>query len=360
MADLTDELRVLGMERKKRRDQDTILSEFARTEWVVYLRPGKKVLVDNVHGKVYLRLLEEMHEKVSAQKFDFKVPTTVALNEAAIGCTDQRPVITLANDRKLYDIAMNVESDMAFVTHNEGNNPRQIDGRILFVRTTTREKVREISLGLGCGARGVAVMGRYIYVSVVKYGDGVDATGHVAKFSLEQVDSTPVACIGGDDLKSPDGLAIGPGGDLYVLDTSSHSVLVFGHDGELKRSWGSFGKEPGEFHLPNSIATSEDEVFVTDWGSDRVQVFKLDGTFVRQWGSAGANDGQFAYPRGVKVLGPLVYVADCFNHRLQVFNRDGNFVCSFDGFSLPCGIEIAGGRVFVCNMLDRSIRACTG
>jgi sugar lactone lactonase YvrE len=54
--------------------------------------------------------------------------------------------------------------------------------------------------------------------------------------------------------------------------------------GEWVASWGSFGREPGQFDTPHGIAVSPaDEVYVADRGNRRIQVFDTEGKFLRQF-----------------------------------------------------------------------------
>jgi DNA-binding beta-propeller fold protein YncE len=86
----------------------------------------------------------------------------------------------------------------------------------------------------------------------------------------------------------------GPSGDLYVTDGYRNSrVHRFTSDGELIQSWGRPGKtEPGEFHLPHSLAISpEGNVYVCDRANARVQIFTPEGGFIGMWtGMGGPND----------------------------------------------------------------------
>ena len=84
-----------------------------------------------------------------------------------------------------------------------------------------------------------------------------------------------------------------PNGDIYVTDGYRNArVHRFTHDGKLVMSWGAPGKEPGEFHLPHSIATDPDgRLFVADRANRRIQIFSPDGKFLDQWtGMGGPND----------------------------------------------------------------------
>ena len=83
----------------------------------------------------------------------------------------------------------------------------------------------------------------------------------------------------------PTNIAIGPKGDLYVSDGYGNCrVHQFAPNGELKRSWGTSGKGPGQFHLPHGIAVAADgRVFVCDRENDRIEIFSPDGEYVSEW-----------------------------------------------------------------------------
>jgi DNA-binding beta-propeller fold protein YncE len=135
-------------------------------------------------------------------------------------------------------------------------------------------------------------------------------------------------------LLRPRNLALGPGGDLYVLDSGNNRVAVFDNQGQLLRQWGSQGTAEGQFNEPWGIAVDDTYVYVADTWNHRVQKFTLDGDFVLAFGESGSvNDlgadsgGFFFGPRSIIMMpeGQLL-VTDTGNHRLQLFDRDGNFI----------------------------------
>lgn len=85
----------------------------------------------------------------------------------------------------------------------------------------------------------------------------------------------------------PTDVAIHPvSGDLFITDGYGNSAVHhLKSTGELVKSWGKPGTEPGELNLPHSIAFHADtnSLIVADRENSRVQFFSLDGTFLRQW-----------------------------------------------------------------------------
>ena len=90
---------------------------------------------------------------------------------------------------------------------------------------------------------------------------------------------------GGGPFNRPTNIAVGPKGDLYVSDGYGNCrVHQFSPTGQLKRSWGSPGRGPGQFYLPHGIAVAADgRVFVCDRESDRIQIFSPDGEYLDEW-----------------------------------------------------------------------------
>jgi DNA-binding beta-propeller fold protein YncE len=114
-------------------------------------------------------------------------------------------------------------------------------------------------------------------------------------------------------------------------------------------TWGAIGTEPGLFNHPRGIAAGPDgDIYVVDSDNNRIQVFDWEGTFLREWGSQcnlstgvgcadldgdgpmGWGDGQFQEPWGIAVAGDgRVYVADTWNHRIQAFDSEGSFLTAW-------------------------------
>jgi hypothetical protein len=71
--------------------------------------------------------------------------------------------------------------------------------------------------------------------------------------------------------------ALGPGGQVYVLDGSNAVVREYSATGHHVRNFGRAGDGPGEFRHPVRIGISEGELWVTDGRLRRTVRFGLDG-----------------------------------------------------------------------------------
>ena len=122
--------------------------------------------------------------------------------------------------------------------------------------------------------------------------------------------------LGSSFLSHPTGIAVDPGGNLFIADTGNDRVVKCDGEGRFIKETGGFGWEEGQFNRPTYIAADH-----------------------------GLN----------------VYVADTQNRRIQRFDRDLNFISTiraepdddFSGFGLLEGITVAlGGELLLCDIED--------
>lgn len=116
---------------------------------------------------------------------------------------------------------------------------------------------------------------------------------------------------------------------IYVADGPSHQVVVFDLVGNLLATLGQFGtEEDTDLNFPSGVALGPNgEVHVVDSGNAEVQVYSADGQFVRVYGERGSELGQFVIPRAV--------VVDSAGHS-WVADGVGGFVTQFD----PAGVAV--------------------
>ncbi|MCB9849867.1 MAG: SMP-30/gluconolactonase/LRE family protein [Phycisphaerales bacterium] len=125
------------------------------------------------------------------------------------------------------------------------------------------------------------------------------------------------------------------GEELFVLDNDETCQIVVLNraNGDVIRTIGGPGGEPGQFKIPNSLCVSPDGfLYVSDTHNWRIQKLKLDGTPVWTKGTPGYRLGQFGRPRGIRV-GPdnIIYVVDGATEIVQLFDDEGNILMRFGG-----------------------------
>ena len=120
---------------------------------------------------------------------------------------------------------------------------------------------------------------------------------------------------------NPCAVALGPDGELHVVDTWNNRIQVFGKDGTFLREFRY------DFYGPRGIAVdARHRIYVVDTGHARVIRFSREGTKQLEWGKRGSRPGEFQDPVGITVDGKgTIYVCDNGNGRLQLFSEDGKF-----------------------------------
>lgn len=130
----------------------------------------------------------------------------------------------------------------------------------------------------------------------------------------------------------PHGLTVDKENNIWVTDVALHQIFKFSHDGKLLMKLG-VAKIPGNdslhFDLPTDIAVADNGSFyVSDgYGNSRVVKFSSSGKYIKSWGTYGKKPGEFIIPHGIAIdRKQTLYVADRQNNRIQLFDTSGNFV----------------------------------
>lgn len=123
--------------------------------------------------------------------------------------------------------------------------------------------------------------------------------------------------------------------ELYVLDNDEtcQIVVLDRQTGEVLRTFGGPGSEPGQFKLPSSLCLGPNgHLYVSDTLNWRIQKLTRDGEPVWTKGTAGYRLGQFGRPRGLRA-GPdgIVYVADAATEIVQMYDPEGQILMHFGG-----------------------------
>ena len=145
--------------------------------------------------------------------------------------------------------------------------------------------------------------------------------------------------------------AIGKDGRLYVVNRTLETVdrgvrvTMCDIDSEYYGTFGSYGKEDGQFVWMSSAATdSQGRVYVTDEYLHRVSVFDFEGKFLQVWGMNGNGEGELDGPSGIATDdADNVYVSDTHNDRIQKFTSGGEPLLAFGAghLDLPWGLTVA-------------------
>lgn len=95
-----------------------------------------------------------------------------------------------------------------------------------------------------------------------------------SRLSLFSVDGVFVRCMGAGALYRPMDLLFATNGDIVVTDRDAHCIKVLSEDGSsLLRTFGSQGRNPGQFQYPTALAMCEGQLYVIGVQGKGVQVF---------------------------------------------------------------------------------------
>ncbi len=140
------------------------------------------------------------------------------------------------------------------------------------------------------------------------------------------------------------------GDRLYVVDIEHHQIQVLDkRTGQRLQTFGKSGNGEGDLFQPTNIAIGPDgDLYVVETGNFRVQRFKPDGKHVRFYGEIGNLPGQFARPKGIAVdRSGRLYVGDAAFQNVQVFTNDGRLLMPFGqtdepgrALNLPASVSI--------------------
>ena len=137
---------------------------------------------------------------------------------------------------------------------------------------------------------------------------------------------------------------------LYVADILHHQIHVLDKaSGRPLSKFGKAGSGVGELFHPTNIALGPDgDIYVVETSNYRVQRFTIDGKPVRTYGEVGTTLGSFARPKGIAMdRAGRIYVGDAAFQNVQIFDAHGKLLMFFgqtegrnDGLSLPAGVTI--------------------
>jgi len=163
------------------------------------------------------------------------------------------------------------------------------------------------------------------------------------------------------ELWEPQGMTIGPTGNILVAGFQGHNIVTYDQQGNLVEEFNGHNIQPGEFaHVRGAVVGENANLYVTDFWNQLVQVFDRYGLFLTTWGERGQGDGQyFNFPRftAANDLGQI-YVSD--DREVRVFEADGTFVARSDWIIFPGGIEVDNtGSVWITGQGENTVRSYT-
>ena len=164
------------------------------------------------------------------------------------------------------------------------------------------------------------------------------------------------------ELASPEGVAVGPKGTVYVSNARSHDLLAI-RNGVIIARVGGRGSGHNQYRRPHDVGVdAQGRVYAVDPGNDRIQVLTPKLEFIAALGGAPYDFDEPKYlafdHRG------WLYVADEDNNQIKIFDENrkplavigsGRRGKGADRLNKPEGVEAVGDRVWVSDTYNHRI-----
>jgi streptogramin lyase len=122
-------------------------------------------------------------------------------------------------------------------------------------------------------------------------------------------------------------MAIGAGGNIWVLDGGDPRIEKLSPSGEYLGGFGTPGSGSGQLYEPVALAIRNGNIWILDRGKNQVMRFTEAGKFLSAFGTSGTANGKFAAPEGIAITpAGKIWIADTGNERLQLFSEGGSFI----------------------------------
>ncbi len=175
---------------------------------------------------------------------------------------------------------------------------------------------------------------------------------------------------GPGDLLQPAGIAVDPGGNIWVADARNNRLNRYDSSGNFVDSLATSGSAPGDVNQPWAVTVdSQGYVYVADTWNHRIEKFSPDLQFVAAWGtpSADANAPLDLFgPRDI-TIGPdgTLWFTDTGHKRIVNITTDGQPIAVYGGpgsdigqFNEPVGITFGpDGRLYVADTWNGRIQS---
>lgn len=174
--------------------------------------------------------------------------------------------------------------------------------------------------------------GKVLYIP--QYGNDQIIMHDGAKSELMQVK---------DSLDAPAGVSVF-GDERAIADFYNQKVHYF--NGSEWLSFGSEGKEDGQFYYPTDVQITEDKIWIADAYNHRVQVFDKSGTHLLTFGK----EEKMNATTGIFVGATQVYVTDFENDRIVIYDHSGALIQIIDSrVDKPTDLMLHEDRLYVIN-----------
>ena len=194
------------------------------------------------------------------------------------------------------------------------------------------------------GTKSIKVLSLSVFIFFVLFACLFYHIPVYAKTNLEKIAFN----LPSNSLQRPTAAARSSDGKTYVCDAAKQYIAVFDAQNTPLFTFNE------NLSLPIDIALSNSHIFVLDETSHSILLYDYDGNYIKTLGAQGISAGLFYEPSAMLIDGTTLYVADTGNNRIQLFDTDtfdllDIFAVEENGTDLtsPTALAISGDTLFV-------------
>ena len=159
----------------------------------------------------------------------------------------------------------------------------------------------------------------------------------------------------------PHGIYIDFEDNLYLVDDDGHFIDKRTKEGKLIFRLGEINKPApwqsgGMFNRPTDavVNSKTGDIFISDgYGNKRVHKFDPNGELIKSWGTFGDKESQFAIVHNLEFdSNDRLFVCDRENNRIQIFDDEGNYLEEWNDLLMPGDLWIKDDIVYVCEQTE--------
>ena len=161
----------------------------------------------------------------------------------------------------------------------------------------------------------------------------------------------------GQDLQWPGRVAVNKSGEIIMYDYQANTISIYSQTGSYSRQL------PGPWNKPRGIAVdSDDTIYICDSGSYTVKVMDMAGQIIRTFGGRGIQPGQFQdMPWFLTVYKENIVVSD-WAGKIHQFTKSGSYIrkMDVDNVSVAAGLTVTSDDDLVIADYEGPMRVVRG
>ena len=113
--------------------------------------------------------------------------------------------------------------------------------------------------------------------------------------------------------------------NIFVLYGFANDIQIFDQSGNFVKTFGTYGKNQGEFDGAFDLVSSENELFVLDSGNSRIQIFDPMGEYLREF-SVNIDEKTDLIFADLEIYDKKLFVVESTNSSILQFNFNGDLM----------------------------------